>query len=594
MNKKMITNVIFSIALVVFVGVSILIGFSQITVTKVPKKDKITQTVIDGVLTHMNSIGTKIHSAGTKENDTVKDYITGVLDQVNVPYTVESFEFDVDEYAKKEVEKYNKSLIEYPELEDQNKKFLKENNYSDVKDYAKDMIGLRNESKVTLNNILAVMDSPISDNAVLFVTHYDSRPDIANASNTPLAIASFLEAINHQLSRNSLNTDLYFLFTDGKEIDQLGSKEFLKNHKELLDKVQVVLNFDSQGTKGPLVLYETSKNDRNLLKEYKAAVSKNTSYSFLTNLCKLLPLASDFKVFDDVGLQSMNFTMLGSANTYSRNNNTTEAIDKDSVYGYAKTVDQFVSHYAGNRDLIDKDSSSSVYFNIVRGKVITLPRNVVTLLTYLTSILAIGVLVVFKYKKQIRFRSVARSTIFSILAILLTGLIAAAFVGPQLSVLSSLDTKQKVDQVMILFAGAMVFAGLCTAVFTRIAMKRNKHQLSSLMGLLPIPLTMPLVLGEEFVSLSYLFTITTWGIFAFIVTCIVLKDKPQVQKWVYLGLSIVFGLVFFMLFTPIVYTIYNILPLQFLVINVAICCIPLTVFAGMMITVYKSLLEGNN
>ncbi|WP_167957152.1 M28 family metallopeptidase [Anaerosporobacter faecicola] len=597
MNKKIIRNAAYCLAMVVFVGIILRIGFLQITESKTPKKFKETTVELGGmekgvsslnmVLTHIQNMGSVEHSAGTEANVQVKEYITSVLDQLQAPYMVEPFEFDVDAYANDAKKSYEDAMAEYPDMVEENNKFLEENSYKDFIDYVKDVIGLRNESKVIMNNIVVSFDAPNTEHAIVFVTHYDSRPDSTGASSAGLGSAAFLEAIRLMKEQETLTNDIYFLFTDGKEIDLLGAKAFLEAHKELEGNVDVVLNFDAQGTDGTLMLYETSKGDYTIVKQYQQAVSRNSGFSFLADLCKLLPHETDFQVFSDAGFPSMNFSMLEGSYTYNRTADTPEHVNRGCAYEYMHTLNELVDYYGSNHVHVTEKGQGAVFFNFLRDTILVLPSNVVSLVTYLTSMIAIGLLVFFKIRKKIRYRFVARSTIFTIISMILTGIGAAVIIAPSMSKLSNVETKGEWNESQLLFCLVIGVAFVLTGFFTWIAMRRNKHQLSTLMGQLPILLTLGLVMGQEFVSLSYLFTAAMWMVYVAIAVCVFLEKKPQIQKVCYVAMLIVFGVILSILFTPIIYMAYVSLSISVSIIIAFISVIPIALLYVFIITVWK-------
>lgn len=599
MNNKILRNTAYCAMMVVFVGIILRIGFLQVTESKVPKK--FTESTIsladveenvaslNMVLTHVKNIGNTIHNAGTAENGVVKDYIMSVLDKQQIPYEVQPFTFDVENYARESKKTYDEAMSQYPEIVEKNNAFLAEKGYEDFIDYTKDIIGLRDETTVTMNNILAEFDAPNTEDAIVFVTHYDSRPDVAGSTGSALGVSAFLEAARLLSSSGELTNDIYFLFTDGKEIDLLGAKEFVSKHEELMKHVKVLLNFDSQGTEGALTLYETSDNDYNVVKQYKEAVSKNSGYSFLASTCKLLPHDTDFRVFSEAGVSAMNFSVLEGANEYSRSIDTSENLNRGSAYEYMNTINELVSYYSTNKIPVVEKERSAVFFTFLRGNIVVLPSGVVGFVTYITSMLAIGLLVFFKLRKKIRFRFVARSTIFSILAMLVTGLGSAVVLAPSLKALSSIDTKTEWNESQLIFLISIGMAFLFVGVFTFVSMKRNKHQLSTLMGQLPILLTMGLIMGNDFISLSYVFTVAIWMVFLAIIVCIALEKKPVIQKWCYVGMLVVFGVILSILFTPIIYMAYMSLSIQIIIIMAVISCIPISLLFVLIITVWKEL-----
>ncbi|HMD31462.1 MAG TPA: M20/M25/M40 family metallo-hydrolase, partial [Candidatus Acidoferrales bacterium] len=107
--------------------------------------------------------------------------------------------------------------------------------------------------------------------ALLLAAHYDSVPAGPGAGDDGAGAATLLETARALGAGPPLRNDVIFLFTDGEELGLLGASAFVKEHPWKSD-VGVALNFDNRGTRGAVLMYETSPGDLALLRELAAVV----------------------------------------------------------------------------------------------------------------------------------------------------------------------------------------------------------------------------------------------------------------------------------------------------------------------------------
>lgn len=86
-----------------------------------------------------------------------------------------------------------------------------------------------------------------------------------------------------------------------------------------------------------------------------------------------------------------------------------------------------------------------------------------------------------------------------------------------------------------------------------------------------------------------MFTVAIWMVFLAIIVCIALEKKPDIQKWCYVGMLVVFGVILSILFTPIIYMAYVSLSIQIIIIMAMISCIPISLLFVLIITIWKEL-----
>ena len=94
--------------------------------------------------------------------------------------------------------------------------------------------------------------------AVLLVAHYDSRPNTPGAGDDASGVAVVLETVRALAAGPPLGRDLIVLLSDGEELGLLGARGFAAEHP-WMDEVDLVLNFEARGSRGPAAMFETGE-----------------------------------------------------------------------------------------------------------------------------------------------------------------------------------------------------------------------------------------------------------------------------------------------------------------------------------------------
>lgn len=264
---------------------------------------------------------------------------------------------------------------------------------------------------MALTNFLVKFDAPNSEEGVMFVSHYDSVPDGPGACDDGISVASILAAMKELKGRN-LKNDLYFLFTDGEEQKSMyGAKHFIREHgKEYQDIVKLVLNFESRGTKGPLLMFETSSGNKNLARLLQKSVqSGSTAFSFAAAVYKTMPNDTDLTEFLEAGYTGMNFAVVGGGENYHSEYDSMEVLDKDTAYMYVSTVRELVLAMT-DYDLTTISSvEDGVYFPIWKGRNLVLSITVVRILAIAAGTLFLGLIAWAGQKKKLKGKKIAVS-----------------------------------------------------------------------------------------------------------------------------------------------------------------------------------------
>src|SRR6266508_6906733 len=137
----------------------------------------------------------------------------------------------------------------------------------------------------------------MSGDIVLGVAHYDSVRTGPGASDDGAGVATMLECAGVLRSERSRNL-IGFLITDGEEAGLLGAEAFVRDPSSA--RVRAIVNVENRGTSGSSFLFETSKDNRDLVPLFNRLLRPITTSLFYT-VYTLLPNDTDATVFKRAG-----------------------------------------------------------------------------------------------------------------------------------------------------------------------------------------------------------------------------------------------------------------------------------------------------
>ena len=244
----------------------------------------------------------------------------------------------------------------------------------------------------TVQNIVAKLGGTANTRAVLLVAHYDAAPHSLGASDDGAAIASLLETLRALKANAPLKNDVIFLATDGEEIGLLGASAFVQQHPWAKD-VGVVLNFEARGDHGPSIMFQTSDNNGWLIDELAETVSRPVANSLSTDIYKLLPNDTDFTVFDQAGMNGLNFAYIEGAASYHSSLDNMANLDERSLQHHGMYALALARRF-GNLDLNGPiNRAEAVYFDLFGKTLIHYSRTTALVLATLAALITLAVIV---------------------------------------------------------------------------------------------------------------------------------------------------------------------------------------------------------
>lgn len=201
--------------------------------------------------------------------------------------------------------------------------------------------------------------------AVMLMAHYDSRPEGAGASDNTVSVASMLGVIEkYSAGGNTAKNDLVFVFTDAEEENMYGAYAFkyqFAGFDDIYSRVELGANFDNLGNAGTLVMFQTSDNNINLVKEY-AKINKGAFTSSIANFVYgIMSNFTDFDIYADK--TSLDFANVGGTDVYHTYLDNAQNVKLGSVEQQYSMMERYVNHFAGMDLPSLKSGSNAVYFS---------------------------------------------------------------------------------------------------------------------------------------------------------------------------------------------------------------------------------------
>jgi hypothetical protein len=217
----------------------------------------------------------------------------------------------------------------------------------------------------TVQNVVARFKGTSNGKAVLLMSHYDSAPTAPGASDDGAAVAALLEAARALKAGPPLRNDVIFLLTDGEEPGRFGARAFINEHLWAKD-VGLVFNFEARGNSGPSIMFETSRQNGWLVREFAEAAPHPFANSLAGTIYDSLPNDTDFTITKRAGLPGLNFAYINGLTDYHTQTDNLENIDQRSLQHQGANVLAVARHF-GNIDFSQPRARDAVYFDLPGG-----------------------------------------------------------------------------------------------------------------------------------------------------------------------------------------------------------------------------------
>ncbi|MBQ8849542.1 MAG: M28 family peptidase [Clostridia bacterium] len=270
--------------------------------------------------------------------------------------------------------------------------------------------------KNVIVHIPANAESPTNE-AVMFMGHFDSVPMGQGASDDGVACATMLEAIRYYLDRMdngyTISNDLVFCFVNGEEYNLFGSRAFMNEFigfDNVVERIKFGTNLESRGTSGTLIMFETAKNNYNTVKLF-SEINKNLfTCSVATMVYDMMPNGTDFSNFKEA-YQGLNMANIGGGEDYHTQNDAPENVGKSYLSQQAQIVDAIIEKL-GSYDLerlYDADESAIFFSYLNVTTVVYNHTTVIVLAIFVILLLAANIILSVFYRKQKNIAKTAKA-----------------------------------------------------------------------------------------------------------------------------------------------------------------------------------------
>jgi len=224
-----------------------------------------------------------------------------------------------------------------------------------------------NDIDVDVQNILVKLEHPDANRSVLFMAHYDSVPISPGAGDNMVAVAALLEGLRSLAENSELKNNIYILFTDSEEFGLLGSRGFIAEHLDLLDKIDMVINIDGTGS-GGVALFERTPMSYSLVLFYRNAAVKPIGFSLASFIYNMMPMVSDLMPFAEIGLNGFSISAMEGMNTWHTVMDSFENLSEDTAWHYLLNILALVEYVANNNlDELATTQQETVFFPFFPG-----------------------------------------------------------------------------------------------------------------------------------------------------------------------------------------------------------------------------------
>ncbi|PAU92924.1 hypothetical protein CK503_14660 [Aliifodinibius salipaludis] len=377
-------------------------------------------------------------------------------------------------------------------------------------------------------NIIAKINGSNPQRTILLMAHYDSKPNTLGAGDDASGVAAILESIRAIKSKKeSLQNNVWILLTDGEERGLLGAELFADEFEEL-QEIDLVLNFESRGSSGPSMMFETSENNGHLIPHFARATPYPVANSLMYTVYKLLPNDTDLSVTKRAGLDGLNFAFTEDFLHYHTMLDTPENLSLASVQHHGSNLLGSIKHF-GNTNFDQQSETEFVYFNNATGGLIYYPSGWSFPLAIVTTLLFIAFLIYLFRTKQITIGRYLGSLLLFLLTITIGALIT--YLGWQ--VFKTLHPHyqwiiqgEAYNHTWYFWGFSLLNAGLFIGIYSWVQNKLSTQQLIS--GPFTIWIILSLVTAWYLPTAAYIFT---WPALMGLAGWIILGDDLTTYSW---------------------------------------------------------------
>ncbi|WFE62475.1 M28 family peptidase [Micromonospora sp. WMMD714] len=181
-----------------------------------------------------------------------------------------------------------------------------------------------------VRNVVARLPGTASTGRVFLVAHYDSVQTGPGGNDDAAGTSTVLEVARALATGPRLRNDVVFVLTDAEEACLCGASAFAAGHPLAADG-GVVLNLEARGATGPVIMFETSRDNAGLVAAFGRGAPHPVGTSFAVEIYRALPNDTDFTAFLDHDFVGLNSAYIDGSAIYHTPLDTPAAMDRGSL-----------------------------------------------------------------------------------------------------------------------------------------------------------------------------------------------------------------------------------------------------------------------
>ncbi|MFI7603887.1 M28 family peptidase [Micromonospora sp. NPDC049366] len=222
-----------------------------------------------------------------------------------------------------------------------------------------------------VRNVVARLPGTDPTGKVFLVAHYDSVQTGPGGNDDAAGTSAILEVARALAAGPRPRNDIVFVLTDAEEACLCGAAAFASGHPLAADG-GVVLNLEARGSTGPVIMFETSRNNAKLVDVFGRAAPHPVGTSFAVEIYRALPNDTDFTAFLDEDFLGLNSAYIDGGAIYHTPLDTPAALDRASLQQHGDNALGLAREF-GRTDLADLRAGGDATYFPVPGALVHYP-----------------------------------------------------------------------------------------------------------------------------------------------------------------------------------------------------------------------------
>ncbi|WP_244843695.1 M28 family peptidase [Actinocatenispora sera] len=273
-----------------------------------------------------------------------------------------------------------------------------------------------------VSNVVARIPGRHPTGQVILVAHTDSVRVGPGGSDDGAGTAALLETARALMRGGRPDNDVVLVFTDGEEACLCGAAAYVAAHRDQA-RDSVVLNLEARGGGGPVVMFETSRNNAALVRQFGAHAPYPVGTSFAVEIYRRLPNDTDFTLFREAGFAGLNSAYIDDSAVYHTPQDTPAAMDRGSLQQHGANALALTRAF-GSVDLRRQTASGDDTYFPVLGLLVRYPGALVWPLAALAALAVAAAVALARRRRLVTLPRVAGGFGLAVLPIAVSAVLA--------------------------------------------------------------------------------------------------------------------------------------------------------------------------